>query len=162
MDDSSTQEALAPQFEYAIYIAAAPETVWTALTVGAFTRQFFFGRSVESRWTVGSPYVLRMADGRVDSQGTVLESQPPRLLTVSWRVEWLEEFRDLPEGRVTYRIDPVGDAVRLMVSTFQPEPVDPRLLEGARNGWPLIFSSLKSLLETGKPLQVSVPEPPAA
>jgi uncharacterized protein YndB with AHSA1/START domain len=158
MDDHSRTA----NFEYAIYIAAAPETVWTALTVGAFTRQFFFGRSVESRWTVGAPFVLRMADGRVDSEGVVLEVEPPRLLTVSWRVVWLDDFKDLPEGRVTYRIDPVGDAVRLMVQTFQPEPADPRLLEGARNGWPLIFSSLKSLLETGKPLHVSVPEPPAA
>jgi uncharacterized protein YndB with AHSA1/START domain len=151
-----------PDFEYAIYIAAAPETVWTALTVGAFSKQYFFGRSVESRWTVGAPFTLRMADGRVDSEGEVLEAERPRLLSLSWRVVWLDEFKDLPPGRVTYRIDPVGDAVRLMIQTFQPQPPDPRLLEGARNGWPLICSSLKSLLETGKPLKVSVPEPPAA
>jgi hypothetical protein len=81
---------------------------------------------------------------------------------VSWRVVWLDDFKDLPPGRVCYTIDPVGGAVRLMVQTFQPQPADPRLLEGARNGWPLILSSLKSLLETGKPLRVSVPEPPAA
>jgi len=151
-----------PDFEYAIYIAAAPETVWTALTVGAFSRQYFFGRSVESRWTVGAPFVLRMADGRVDSEGVVLEADAPHRLTVSWRVVWLDEFKDLPEGRVSYLIDPVGDAVRVMVRTYQPQPADPRLLEGNRNGWPLILSSLKSLLETGKPLRVSVPEPPAA
>ncbi|MGE5538735.1 MAG: SRPBCC domain-containing protein [Gemmatimonas sp.] len=158
----SAEPPLTPQFEYAIYIAAASETVWTALTVGAFTRQFFFGRSVESKWTVGSPFVLRMADGRVDSEGEVLEASPPRVLSLSWRVVWLDDFKDLPAGRVTYRIDPVGDAVRLQVQTFQPDPADPRLLEGARNGWPLILSSLKSLLETGKPLRVSIPEPPAA
>jgi uncharacterized protein YndB with AHSA1/START domain len=155
-------DAETPDFEYAIYIAAAPETVWTALTVGAFSKQYFFGRSVESRWTVGAPFVLRMSDGRVDSEGVVLEADAPRRLTVTWRVVWLDEFKDLPAGRVSYVIDPVGDAVRVMVQTFQPQPADPRLLEGARNGWPLILSSLKSLLETGKPLRVSVPEPPAA
>jgi hypothetical protein len=30
----------------------------------------------------------------------------------------------------------------------------------ARRGWPMILSGLKSLLETGKPLNIPVPQPP--
>jgi len=40
---------------YVIYIAAAPEKVWAALTSSEFTTQYFFGRSVESAWKPGSP-----------------------------------------------------------------------------------------------------------
>lgn len=39
---------------YVTYIAATPEKVWAALTSGEFTRQYSFGRTIESDWTVGS------------------------------------------------------------------------------------------------------------
>jgi len=39
------------------------------------------------------------------------------------------------------------------------EPIDEKLLEGGRQGWPLILSSLKSLQETGKTIVVKL-EPP--
>ncbi|HEX9322473.1 MAG TPA: ATPase, partial [Xanthobacteraceae bacterium] len=38
---------------YVIYIAAAPDRVWAALTSSQFTMQYFFGRSVESDWNKG-------------------------------------------------------------------------------------------------------------
>ena len=34
------------------------------------------------------------------------------------------------------------------------------ILAGGRQGWPFILSSLKSVLETGKPIAVSVPMGP--
>ena len=40
---------------YVTYIATTPEKLWAALTSSAFTRQYFFGRSVESDWNEGSP-----------------------------------------------------------------------------------------------------------
>jgi hypothetical protein len=39
-------------------------------------------------------------------------------------------------------------------------PLDDDILEGGRQGWPAILSSLKSLLETGEPLVIKM-EPPA-
>jgi hypothetical protein len=41
-----------------------------------------------------------------------------------------------------------------------PTPIPTYLLEGGRRGWPMILSGLKSLLETGKPLHIPVPQPP--
>lgn len=146
---------LKPSFVYAIYIAAPAEKVWRALTDGEFTRQYFFGRRIESDWKVGADWALLMEDGRVDSGGKVLECEPPRRLAIGWRVEWLEEFRKLPEAIVTFDIDPAGEAVRLTVTQLTA-PIDEKYLEGGRQGWPAIISGLKSLLETGKPLKITM------
>src|SRR6266404_2278729 len=94
-----------PESVYVTYIAAKPENVWQALTRGEFTKQYFFGRRMESDWNVGSPWTLWMEDGRVDCQGRVLESNPPRRLSITWHVEWIEEFRRLPETIVTFQLD---------------------------------------------------------
>jgi uncharacterized protein YndB with AHSA1/START domain len=145
-----------PSFVYVIYIAAPAEKVWRALTQGEFTRQYFFGRRMQSEWKVGANWALMMEDGRVDSGGKVRECEPPRRLAISWRVEWLEEFRKLPEAVVTFDIEPVGEAMRLTVSQFHPQPIDEKYLEGGRQGWPAILSGLKSLLETGKPLKIAM------
>ncbi len=149
---------------YVTYIAAAPERVWEALTGAEYTRRYFFGRSVESDWKPGSEWALRMEDGRVDVAGKVLEADPPRRLSLSWRVEWIEEMRHLPEAIVTYTIEPVSDGlVRLTMEEAHPTPIPEALLEGGRQGWPIILSGLKTLLETGRPLPpFPVPQPPKA
>jgi uncharacterized protein YndB with AHSA1/START domain len=152
---------LKPSFVYITYIAAPAEKVWRALTEGDFTRQYFFGRRMKSEWRVGADWALLMEDGRIDSGGKVLVCEPPRRLAISWRVEWLEEYRKLPEAIVTFDIEPVGEVVRLTVTQLNA-PIDEKYLEGGRQGWPVILSGLKSLLETGKPLKMPVPQPPKA
>ena len=144
---------------YVIYIAAAPERIWTALTSSEFTRQYFFGRSVESDWKKGSPWMLRMPDGRIDVRGEVRASDPPRKLVLSWNIDWSPV--ELPECVVTYEIESVGEnLVRLTMTEAHPTPIPAHLLEGGRKGWPMILSGLKSLLETGRPLPIPVPQPP--
>lgn len=151
-----------PSFVYVTYIRTSPEELWRALTEGNFTRRYFFGRRMQSGWKVGADWALMMEDGRVDSAGKVLECEPPRRLAISWRVEWLEEYRKLPEAMVTFDIEPVGEVVRLSVSQIHPQAIDEKYLEGGRQGWPVILSGLKSLLEIGKPLKMPVPQPPKA
>src|SRR5579872_2761206 len=97
-----------PNTVYVTYIVAPPEKVWAALTEAEFTRQYFFGRNIESDWKVGSTWRLAKPDGALDVQGKVLESDPPRRLVVSWRVESMEELRHLPDTIVTYQIDHLG------------------------------------------------------
>jgi uncharacterized protein YndB with AHSA1/START domain len=144
---------------YVTYIATTPEKLWAALTSSEFTRQYFFNRTVESDWNAGSPWTLRMPDGRVDVKGEVRESDPPRELVVTWNVDWIVE--KLPEAVVSYEIEPVGGGVvRLTMTEAHPTPIPAYLLEGGRRGWPMILSGLKSLLETGKPLNIPVPQPP--
>lgn len=141
-----------PEAIYVTYIAATPEQVWTAITSPEATPKYFFGRRAESDWKVGSPFKLMMEDGRVDSQGKVLEADRPRRLSVTWHVEWMEEFRALPEGVVTWQLDALGDVVRLTLFESHDESLPEKYREGGRRGWPVIMSGLKTLLETGHPL----------
>lgn len=137
---------------YITYIHATPETVWQALINAASTRQYFMGRAIEIEAKVGGRFRLLMEDGRTDTEGVVKAWDPPHRLTVTWNVVWIPEFRDFPEAIVTYDLKAVGGMVKLTMTEDHPTPIEEKYLEGGRQGWPLILSGLKTLVETGKPL----------
>jgi hypothetical protein len=60
---------------------------------------------------------------------------------------------------VTYDIEQAGASVKLTLTQSHDRPISDDILSGGRTGWPAILSSMKSLLETGKPLQIKM-EPP--
>lgn len=60
---------------------------------------------------------------------------------------------------MTYDIEQAGDAVKLTMTESHERELSDDILSGGRTGWPAILSSLKSVLETGKPLRVRM-EPP--
>jgi uncharacterized protein YndB with AHSA1/START domain len=150
---------LKPTTVYTIYIAATPEAVWQALTSAEFSRKYFFGNSVEVDLKVGGAYIVRPPDGSVHISGEVVECDPPRKLTVTFNVNWPALVEKLGPTLVSYEIEPAGDAVRLTMTESHDRPISDDILSGGRQGWPAILSSLKSLLETGKPLAVKM-EPP--
>jgi activator of Hsp90 ATPase-like protein len=55
------------------------------------------------------------------------------------------------DPRVTFEIEPVKDVVRLTVTRDEFEP-GAEMFKSIQEGWPKVLSSLKSLLETGRPL----------
>jgi len=148
-----------PKTVYVIYIASPPENVWRALTSSEFTRKYFWERDVEIEPKPGGAFALRLPDGRVNVRGKVVVCDPPRKLSLTWQVEWPEEFRRLPECLVTYELAQAGEAVRLTMTESHSWDVPDAILSGGRLGWPAILSSLKSLLEGGKPLAIAM-EPP--
>ena len=148
-----------PKTVYVTYIASTPEKVWQALTSPEFTAKYFLGRTVEIEPKEGGAFILRMPDGRVDVQGGVTAWDPPRRLAVTWRVMWNDDMRELPECLVTYELEQAGEAVRLTVTEGFSWNVPEAMLAGGRSGWPAILSSLKSLLETGKPLSIKMQPP---
>jgi uncharacterized protein YndB with AHSA1/START domain len=152
-------ERFKPTLVYTIYIASTPEQVWQALTSGEFSRKYFFGNSVEVDLRIGGAYVVRTPDGALHISGEVIECDPPRKLTVTFNVNWPMLIEKLGPTLVTYEVEPAGNAVRLTLTEAHDRPLDDDILEGGRQGWPAILSSLKSLLETGEPLVVKM-EPP--
>lgn len=141
-----------PSFVYVTYIESTPEKVWQALTDGAFTRRYWVNHRNASDWKVGSPWRHEDFDDAslVDIAGKVIESAPPRHLALTWSFPW---NAGNPEkvSRVDFNIETYGDAVRLTVTHSELEP-DSAMLQGISRGWPLVLSSLKTLLETGEPL----------
>ena len=148
-----------PRTVYVTYIVATPEKVWQALIDPAFTAQYFFGRTVEIEPKAGGSFMLRMPDGRADVKGEVIEWSPLRRLATTWTVDWNADMRQLPPCLVSYDIEPAGDSVKLTLTKSYSWDVPEALLSGGRAGWPAILSSLKSMLETGKPLSIKM-EPP--
>jgi hypothetical protein len=101
-----------------------------------------------------------MPDGRVDVKGVVRQHDFTKRLKVTWNVDWLPDPKP-PECLVTYDIEQVGDdLVRLTMTEEHPTPIPKQWLEGGRHGWPMILSGLKTLVETDKPLNIPVPQPP--
>jgi uncharacterized protein YndB with AHSA1/START domain len=148
-----------PNTVYTIYIAATPEKVWQALTSAEFSRKYFFGFAVEADLKVGGAFIVRAPDGSVHIDGEVIECDPPKKLTVTWNVNWPGLVEKLGTTLVTYDIEQAGDAVRLTMTEAHDRPISDDILEGGRQGWPAILSSLKSLLETGNPLAVKMGPP---
>ena len=148
-----------PNTVYVTYIASTPEKVWQALTDPAFTRQYFGGLAVDVEPREGGAFFLRYPDGRVHMSGRVIDWSPPRRFSCTWAVEGMVEFRELPECLVTYEIEPAGGAVKLTMTEAHSWAIPDAILAGGRSGWPAILSSLKSVLETGKPLEIKMAPP---
>jgi uncharacterized protein YndB with AHSA1/START domain len=148
-----------PAIVYTIYIASTPEKVWQALTTAEFSRKYFSGLAVEVDLRVGGAYVVRTPDGALHISGEVIECDPPKKLTVTFNVNWPVLVEKLGPTRVTYEIEPAGEAVRLTMSEAHDRPIDDDILSGGRQGWPAILSSLKSLLETGEALDIKMAPP---
>jgi len=148
-----------PTLVYTIYIASTPHKVWQALTSAEFSRNYFFGNAVEVDLRVGGAYIVRTPDGALHISGEVIECDPPRKLTATFNVNWPMLIEKLGPTLVSYEIEPAGDAVRLTLTEAHDRPIHDDILEGGRQGWPAIISSLKSLLETGEPLVVRMAPP---
>ena len=136
-----------PEFVYVTYIETTPEKLWEALTNSEFSKRYWFGTEVRSDWKVGSPFAL-VTDGKTSDTGEILEADPPRLLSYSFKHQLFEEMRNEPATKVVFTIEPHGNIVKLTV-THQGFAEGSKLLGAVSNGWPAILSSLKSLLETG-------------
>ena len=148
-----------PSLVHTIYIASTPAKVWQALTSAEFSRQYFFGNSVDIEQKVGGAFVVRTSDGVLHISGEVIACEPEQKLTVTFNVNWPALIEKLGPTLVTYEIEQAGDAVRLTLTEAHERELGDDILSGGRQGWPAILSSLKSVLETGKPLVVKMAPP---
>lgn len=137
---------------YQLYIRATVEQVWHAITDPAVIEQYFHGAKVEATFEVGSIITKRSPqDGSLWSHNTVLECEPPRRLVHTWRSLYDEELAGEPESRVTWELEEAGDGMTKLTLVHDRLEQSPKTAESIR-GWSYILSSLKSVLETGRPL----------
>jgi uncharacterized protein YndB with AHSA1/START domain len=134
-----------------VFIRASAEKIWEAITKPEFTVKYFYGTRVESDLRVGSPFLYRAGDSdELVVEGEVLESDPPRLLAVSWRSLYDPELVAEEPSRVTWEIEPQEGGYCKVTAVH--EGLSEKSAAQVSDGWPLIVSGLKTLLETGKPL----------
>lgn len=140
-------------FVYVTFIASTPEKVFQAITRPEVAARYW-GHENVSDWQPGSRWDhVRANDGRaVNISGRVVENTPPRRLVISWSSP--EKFDDAAShSRVTFDVLPYDGMVRLTVTHDELE-AGSAMAAGISKGWPIVLSSLKSYLETGRPLDV--------
>jgi uncharacterized protein YndB with AHSA1/START domain len=140
-------------YTYAIHIATTPEKLWEALTSDEFWQQYWGGEwKIESDWKVGSGVKFFARDGSFYSEGEVLEADPPTAVAYTWPLPEAERGEAPPE-RLVWKIAPSGPGTVKL--TLVHDRLTQEWYDGVSSGWPAILSSLKTLLETGKPLALS-------
>jgi uncharacterized protein YndB with AHSA1/START domain len=142
------------RFVYVTYIRTTPENLWHALTEPEFTKQYWAGTWQESQWKQGSPWRIMIPDGRVGDSGEVLDIEPFRRLVLSWRNEFMPELREEGYTRLTYELEEQGEMVKLTL-IHESDKKKSKLIETTSEGWPMLLASVKSLLETGEPLEAT-------
>ena len=139
---------------YSLFIRATPEQIWDAITKPEFTAQYFYGSLVDSTFEPGAEFRGWSPDrSQVWVDGEVAESDPPTKLQYTWRALYDEETAAEPRSRVTWQIEPQEGGVSKLTVVHDQLEASPKTAANVAGGWMYILSGLKTLLETGKPLQ---------
>ena len=154
---------------YRVFIRATAQAVWDAITKPEWTARYGYGGLAEYDLRAGGRYralwsaEMQEAHGlpEVAVDGEVVEADPPRKLVQTWRMVMDPELAAEGFTRLTWEIEPgEGGVTKLtVVHDLEGAPRTAALLSGALEdtgaggGWSWVLSDLKTLLETGAPLQ---------
>lgn len=140
-------------FVYVTYILSTPEKVFEAITKPDIAKRYW-GHENVSDWRPGSSWQhVRANDERtVELVGKVIEISPPTRLVISWANQSQSEDPDA-YSRVTFGIEEFNDMVKLTV-THDDLVIGSGMANGVSKGWPIVLSSMKSFLETGRGLDI--------
>jgi len=147
------------EFVYMTVIAAPPERVWEGLTTAEFTEQYWHATRVRSDFTAGATIEFLNPDDSVGVAGEIVTAERPKELSYTWRFLRNPDAADDPASLVTFRLEAIRAGTRLTV-------IHDRLADGSATatmvafGWPHVIAGLKTLLETGKPVDFTASDEP--
>ncbi|MCR9142468.1 MAG: SRPBCC domain-containing protein [bacterium] len=156
-----------PRQIYVVYIRAAVQKVWQALIDPAATRQYYFNMEIETPLTKsanrarpGAPFRYYTSDHEtgkreVGVEGEIIEVIPERRLVHSFAPLKVDPDRSEPPSRVIYELDEQADGTVKLTVTHEGFSGETPIFRQAAEGWPIILSGLKTLLETGSALHDS-------
>jgi len=140
------------EIAYDIYIAAPVAKVWKGIVDGDMTKHYVYGTRFEGNLKKGAPYAY-VGDGDFKVvDGEILEVEPQKRLVMSWRAHWDDSVAKDRPSRVSYDLSAAGPSTTRLHLVHDGFEGQTATYSGTVDGWPLMLSSLKSLLETGKPL----------
>jgi len=140
-------------FVYVTYIRSTPEKVFEAIIKPEIARRYW-GHENVSDWRAGSSWEhVRIDEQRtVDLVGKVVEITPPTRLVITW-ANASQAADPASYSRVSFDVVAYEEMVRLTVTHDELE-AGSGMAKGIQHGWPMVLSSLKSLLETGQGMDV--------
>jgi uncharacterized protein YndB with AHSA1/START domain/DNA-binding transcriptional ArsR family regulator len=152
-DLEGTMSTTAPRHIYETYIRTTPDALWRALTDPDETMKYFYGTRFQSSLAAGAQWACIDAEGTTILDGEVIESEPERRLVLSFRMLHSPDAAEDAPSRVTWEIEPQGAVclLRLSHEGFAGETATYRMVQF---GWNPVLSGLKTLLETGQPLEM--------
>lgn len=144
---------------YEFYIGGTPEQVWETLVSEEATKAIYWGSVIESTFEIGSPirYVGPGVDGdqTVHVYGTILAYEPARALSFThFAGESYHPGHKRYESRISYQLEACGKNTKLTMIHDQWHPEDPAYANSGTAWW-MVLSSTKTLVETGKALELS-------
>ena len=149
---------------YEIYIRAAAQAIWDAITKPEWTARYGYQGPVDYDLRPGGVFRARatapmvaMGLPEVVIDGEVIECEPPRRLVQTYRFLFSDAMKAEGFTRITWEIEPTQSGFCRLTVTHELEGaptmaalVADKFNEMGTGGWSWILSDLKSLLETGK------------
>ncbi len=141
-----------PKLVYQIIIKAPQERVWEAITKTEFTSRYYYGSTLETDLTVGSPFTYHMPNGAPIVEGEVMASEPPNRLVHTYHSLWPPMNEDAPT-KVTWELASMSEGVTKVTVVHEDFQGETATYQGLQSGgWTWILSNMKTLLETGEPM----------
>ncbi len=132
-----------PEFHQTIFIGKPAAEVWNALTEKKTIDQYYMAPVHTLELKKGGK--ISYGKERELIIGTIEEIDAPKKLVHTFMFAGSDD----PETRVTYEIKPVGDSMCSLTISHTGFRAEDQTFADITGGWPVIASSLKTLLETG-------------
>ncbi|HEU5064987.1 MAG TPA: SRPBCC family protein [Gaiellaceae bacterium] len=165
---TTTETAVTTQV-HRVYITASPEQIWEAITSPEWTAKYGYHGIAEYDLKPGGTYrvtapqaMQEMGMPELLLDGEVIEADPPRKLVQTWHALWDEGVAGEQPTRVTWDIEADDGGITRLTVTHELEgaPIHAEQVSGQAKlregggGWSWILSDLKTLLETGKAIEL--------
>jgi uncharacterized protein YndB with AHSA1/START domain len=142
-------------YTYELYIAAPAAKVWQGMFERDVPLPHMYGTRLRGALTKGTAYAyLGEGDYQV-VDGKVLAVEPGSRILMTWAAHWDEAATADRPSRVAFELTPIDASTTRLSLVHDDFDGKTATYEGSVSSWPRMLSSLKSLLETGKPIAVA-------
>ena len=138
-----------PDFVLQTYIRTTPSALWEALVNPDKTQQYYYGSRVQTDLKVGSRFSYVDPQDKLMLDGELVEIITEKRLVSTFIPHWAQNSQPT---RVVFEIEQMGDVCKLTITHHDYEKAN----AGVESGWPIIIAGLKSLLETGRSLDIPI------